>query len=127
MLCAAYVFGEVLDSDDPIDLVQVAMVLDLPSEEVPWESHPRGTEWLVDTLGLDKGAYAYWWRSRHVSPVSRGRKSKKAKKRGPTPSRAVQSLTVADVMPAMAELVGLGKLGGRRRPATCRSPSWTPR
>ncbi|MGB3442325.1 MAG: hypothetical protein WBA97_26585 [Actinophytocola sp.] len=49
-----------------------------------------------------------------MSPVSRGRKSKKAKKRGPTPPRAARSLSVADVMPAMADLFGLG---GRTRPA----------
>lgn len=61
----AYVFGEVLDGDDPVDHVKVALVLNLPPEEVPWESHPHGTEWLVHTLRLDKGGFAYWWRSRH--------------------------------------------------------------
>lgn len=61
----AYVFGEVLDGTDPIDRLEVAFVLDLPPEEVPWESHPRGADWLVDVLRLDKGGYAYWWRSRH--------------------------------------------------------------
>lgn len=65
VLREAYVFGEVLDGDDQIELVKVAMVVNLPSEEVPWESHPRGTEWLVDTLRLNKGAFAYWWRSQH--------------------------------------------------------------
>ncbi|MFC4854593.1 DUF7711 family protein [Actinophytocola glycyrrhizae] len=65
LLREAYVFGEVLDGADSIELVEVAMVLDLPSEQVPWESQPNGTRWLVDVLRLDKGAYAYWWRSRH--------------------------------------------------------------
>jgi len=60
----AYVFGEVLDGADPIDHLEVALVLNLPSEEVPWESHPHGTDWLVRELRLDKGGYAYWWRSR---------------------------------------------------------------
>lgn len=61
----AYVFGEVLDGDDPVEFVKVAMVLNLLPEEVPWESHPLGTEWLVHTLRLDKGGFGYWWRSRH--------------------------------------------------------------
>jgi hypothetical protein len=61
----AYVFGEVLEGTDPIDHLKVALVLNLPPEEVPWDSHPRGADWLVDTLRLNKGGYAYWWRSRH--------------------------------------------------------------
>jgi hypothetical protein len=65
LLREAWVFGEVLDGDDPVDHVKVAMVLNLPSEEVPWGSQPHGTEWLADTLRLNKGGFAYWWRSRH--------------------------------------------------------------
>ncbi|GAB1515058.1 hypothetical protein JCM33774_71000 [Actinophytocola sp. KF-1] len=61
-------FGEVLKGDDPLDHVKVALVLNLPSEEVPWESQPDGTGWLVNTLRLDKGGFAYWWRS-HQDPV----------------------------------------------------------
>lgn len=61
----AYVFGELLDGADPIDHLKLAFVLNLPPEEMPWESQPRGTSWLVDSLRLDKGSFAYWWRSRH--------------------------------------------------------------
>ncbi|HEY1574294.1 MAG TPA: hypothetical protein VGG05_23350 [Pseudonocardiaceae bacterium] len=61
----AYVFGEVPDGADPIESVQVALTLDLPPDEVPWCSQPQGTAWLVDSLRLDKGGFAYWWRSRH--------------------------------------------------------------
>lgn len=61
----AYVFGEVLNGADPVERLQVAFTLDLPPEEVPWCSQPPGTPWLVDSLRLDKGGYAYWWRSRH--------------------------------------------------------------
>ncbi|MEV0974575.1 hypothetical protein AB0I59_38785 [Microtetraspora glauca] len=64
----AYVFGDVLAGADPLDNVEVAFVLNLPPEDVPWESHPRGTEWLADLLRLDKGGVAYWWRS-HLEPV----------------------------------------------------------
>jgi len=60
-----YVFGELLDGADPIDRLKLAFVVNLPPEEVPWESQPRGTSWLVESLRLDKGGFAYWWRSRH--------------------------------------------------------------
>jgi hypothetical protein len=59
-----YVFGDLLDGADPIDWIEIALVLNLPAEEVPWESHPHGTDWLVRELRLDKGGYAYWWRPR---------------------------------------------------------------
>ncbi|MBN9740063.1 hypothetical protein DMP23_02925 [Amycolatopsis sp. A1MSW2902] len=64
-LCAAYVFGDVLAGADSVESVQVALTLDLPAEQVPWCSQPPGTAWLADSLRLDKGGFAYWWRSRH--------------------------------------------------------------
>jgi hypothetical protein len=67
-LLEAYVFGDVLEGADPLECVEVALVLNLPAEEVPWESSPHGTAWLADRLRLDKGGFAYWWRS-HLSPV----------------------------------------------------------
>lgn len=63
----AYVFGDVLDGADPVEAVQVALVLDLPPEDVTWCSQPPGTAWLVNSLRLDKGGFAYWWRSRGES------------------------------------------------------------
>jgi hypothetical protein len=68
-LLEAYVFGDVLAGADPLEDVEVALVLNLPSEEVPWESNPRGTQWLADELRLSKGGFAYWWRS-HLEPVA---------------------------------------------------------
>jgi hypothetical protein len=67
-LLEAYVFGDVLEGADPLEYVEVALVVDLPPEEVPWESSPHGTAWLADQLRLDKGGFAYWWRS-HLSAV----------------------------------------------------------
>lgn len=58
-------FGEVLEGADPVERVELALVLNLPPEDVPWQSQPLGTAWLVDSLRLDKGGFAYWWRSRH--------------------------------------------------------------
>lgn len=67
-LLEGYVFGAVLDGADPLDCVEVALVLNLPAEEVPWESHPFGTEWPADRLRLSKGGFCYFWRS-HLEPV----------------------------------------------------------
>jgi hypothetical protein len=67
-LLEAHVFGDVLRGADPLDCVEVAMVVNLPPEEVPWGSSPPGTLWLADRLRLSKGGYCYWWRS-HLSPV----------------------------------------------------------
>jgi hypothetical protein len=67
-LLEAYVFGEVLDGADPLECVEVALVLNLPPAEVAWESSPHGAAWLEDRLRLDKGGFAYWWRS-HLEPV----------------------------------------------------------
>ena len=68
-LLEAYVFGDVLAGADPLETVEVALVLNLPPEEVPWESNPHGTQWLADELRLSKGGFAYWWRS-HLEPVA---------------------------------------------------------
>jgi hypothetical protein len=62
-LRAVYAFGEVLDGADPLDAVQVAVAINLPPEEVPWQSAPKGTDWLADELRLSKGGFLYFWRS----------------------------------------------------------------
>jgi hypothetical protein len=62
-LKAVYAFGEVLAGADPLDAVQVAVAINLPPEEVPWESTPEGTDWLADELRLSKGGFLYFWRS----------------------------------------------------------------
>jgi hypothetical protein len=67
-LKAVYAFGEVVDGADPLDAVQVAVAINLPPEEVPWESSPEGTDWLANQLRLSKGGFLYLWRS-HLDPV----------------------------------------------------------
>jgi len=67
-LKAVYAFGEVLDGADPLEAVQVAVAVNLPPEEVPWESSPQGTDWLADELRLSKGGFLYFWRS-YLDPV----------------------------------------------------------
>jgi len=67
-LVEMYAFGDVLEGAGQMEVVQVAGVISLPPEEVPWNSSPHGTEWLADSLRLSKGGYEYWWRS-HLDPV----------------------------------------------------------
>ena len=67
-LVSVYAFGDVLEGADPLKAVQVAGVIRLPPEEVPWGSSPHGTEWLADIPRLSKGGYEYWWRS-YLDPV----------------------------------------------------------
>ena len=55
-LKAVYAFGEVLGGADPLDAVQVAVAINLPPEEVPWESSPEGTDWLANELGSARAA-----------------------------------------------------------------------
>lgn len=71
-LLEAYVFGDVLKGADPLECVEVVLVLNLPAEEVAWESSPQGTMWLEDRLRLSNGGFAYWWRS-HLDPVGNHR------------------------------------------------------
>jgi hypothetical protein len=68
LLREAYVFGEVLDGADPLESVEVVLVVNLPAEQVTWSSSPRGTLWLADKLRLSKGGFSYSWRS-HQEPV----------------------------------------------------------
>jgi hypothetical protein len=67
-LLEAYAFGDVLRGTDPLECVEVVLVLNLPPHEVIWGTSPRGTDWLADRLRLSKGGYCYWWRS-HLDPV----------------------------------------------------------
>ena len=69
LLLGAYVFGDVLNGADPLEVVEVALVLNLPPDEVVWETTPRGTPWLADYLRLSKGGFGYFWRS-HLGPVA---------------------------------------------------------
>ncbi|GAA1971728.1 hypothetical protein GCM10009754_52610 [Amycolatopsis minnesotensis] len=45
-------FGEVVEGAEPVEHVEIAFVLNLPAEEVPWASTPHATAWLVELLRL---------------------------------------------------------------------------
>jgi hypothetical protein len=55
-LKAVYAFGEVLDGADPLDDVLVAVAINLPPEEVPWESTPEGADGWRTSCGSARAA-----------------------------------------------------------------------
>lgn len=67
-LVSAWAFGDVLDGTDPLEAVQVVIVIRVPPEEARWGSEPHGTSGLADLMRLSKGGYEYWWRS-YLDPV----------------------------------------------------------
>ena len=69
-LVAAFAFGPVLD--DPghdLDVVHLALVMDLPAEALPWGVEPTECTSLANWLRLDKAPVMRRWRPRE-SPVS---------------------------------------------------------
>ncbi|NEE00058.1 DUF7711 family protein [Phytoactinopolyspora halotolerans] len=56
LLLAAYAFGDVLEpAATDFDVVEVAFVLDLPAESLPWNVRPpRETGWLNHVFRLDR-------------------------------------------------------------------------
>jgi hypothetical protein len=63
ILLEVYAHGRVLDPDiDDLRIVDVALVLDLPAEEVTWWALPSVTGWFVMVLRLDKVPVRAQWR-----------------------------------------------------------------
>jgi hypothetical protein len=58
-LVALYVFGELLDAPEALDVVRVALVMELPEVELPWCPAPTSQMNLAHWLRLDK-APVYW-------------------------------------------------------------------
>ena len=67
-LVEMYAFGAVVEGADPLEVVQVAGVINLPPAKVLWNSSPYGTQQLANDLRLGDGGYEYRWRS-HLDPV----------------------------------------------------------
>src|SRR5918996_1182655 len=63
MLLEAYAFGDVLDPDvEDLDVVSVALVLNLPADEVTWWAFPQVCTALMDALRLDRTPVQAFWR-----------------------------------------------------------------
>src|SRR5260370_35112569 len=59
-LLEAWVFGDVLRGADPLDCVEVVVVVNLPPEEVVGVSNPPGPLGLDGRIPLRKGGVCSW-------------------------------------------------------------------
>ncbi|MGH9031924.1 MAG: DUF7711 family protein [Acidimicrobiia bacterium] len=62
LLEEAWVFGELLDGPDQPDVVSLALVVDLPAEEVTWCARPASAEALASSLRFEKYPLRWFWR-----------------------------------------------------------------
>jgi hypothetical protein len=61
-LTAAYAFGDVLDGPEQLDVVQLALVLNHPAEELTWCARPTSCSGLPHLLELEKAPVDWYWR-----------------------------------------------------------------
>ncbi|MBB5787038.1 hypothetical protein HD601_001613 [Jiangella mangrovi] len=62
MLVAAYAFGQILEDAGDLDVVQVAIVLDLPAAQLTWGAQPAACRWLRYVLDLGRNPVSARWR-----------------------------------------------------------------
>lgn len=62
MLVATYAFGAVLEPGAEVDAVELAFVLNLPAEELPWYVEPQSLAGLPSLLEIDKAPVLRYWR-----------------------------------------------------------------
>jgi hypothetical protein len=58
-----WVFGDLLDVPREVDTIEVALVTDLPVDEVPWLSEPVGAEHWANSTRLSRNPFSPFWRS----------------------------------------------------------------
>ncbi|MDX8035580.1 hypothetical protein SK803_35705 [Lentzea sp. BCCO 10_0856] len=59
-----WVFGDLLDVPRDLDVIEVALVTDLPVEEVPWLTEPVGAEHWANSTRLSRNPFEARWRSK---------------------------------------------------------------
>ena len=62
ILVEADVFGELVKGPDAVDVIWLALVVDLPVEEVTWLARPAQAEATASLLRFDKYPLRWWWR-----------------------------------------------------------------
>jgi hypothetical protein len=62
LLVATYAFGAVLEPGAEVDAVELAFVLNLPAEELPWCVEPQSLVGLPSLLEIDKAPVLWYWR-----------------------------------------------------------------
>jgi hypothetical protein len=58
--------GDILGPPRDLEVVTVALCVDLPVEDVPWWSEPSGAEHWANATRLAKNPVLPWWRSAHA-------------------------------------------------------------
>ena len=58
-----WVFGALLDVPKDVEAIEVALVTDLPVEEVPWHGEPVGAEHWANSTRLSRNPFTPFWRS----------------------------------------------------------------
>jgi len=61
-----WTYGDILSSQDDIDAVQVALVVDLPVDDVAWLCHPAGAEHWSKATRLSRNPILAVWRSQRA-------------------------------------------------------------
>lgn len=61
-ICAAYLYGALLDGGSELDVAQIALVVDEPPEAVPWLSRPARLESIAESLRFTKLPLSWRWR-----------------------------------------------------------------
>ncbi|MFD4670680.1 hypothetical protein ACFWNN_13145 [Lentzea sp. NPDC058450] len=59
-----WVFGGLVDVPRDVDVIQVALVTDLPVDDVPWLTEPVGAEHWANSTRLSRNPFDARWRSR---------------------------------------------------------------
>ncbi len=62
IIVEADVFGELVTGPDAVDVIWLALVVDLTVEEVTWLARPAQAEATASLLRFDKYPLRWWWR-----------------------------------------------------------------
>ncbi|NUT48781.1 MAG: hypothetical protein HOV94_15955 [Saccharothrix sp.] len=63
---ALWAAGDILGPPRDLDRVTVAVVVDLPVDDVPWLSEPQGAEHWANATRLSRNPFRALWRSAHA-------------------------------------------------------------
>ncbi|HZD74057.1 MAG TPA: hypothetical protein VE776_09275 [Actinomycetota bacterium] len=62
LVVAAYVYGSLLEGPEEVERVQVALVVDMPPDQVTWWAEPPSAAAFAEIIGLGKAPVQWWWR-----------------------------------------------------------------
>jgi hypothetical protein len=62
LVLEAWVFGELLELPDELEVVSLALVIDLPAQDVTWRARPTPAEAAAALLHFEKYPLRWFWR-----------------------------------------------------------------